>query len=104
MFESSDHWVFTGKKLIHQGEEGRLKIDLESLKVGQTVGCLVSEEGNLHLIVDGNNLGMVWSQLPAKNQRTLWGFVDVYGTCKKIRSEFSYGRLVIGIYICIKVA
>ena len=83
--------------MIHQGKEGRLKIDLESLRVGQTVGCSVSEEGNLHLIVDGKDLGVVWSRLPTKHQRTLWGFADVYGTCGKIRSAFYYGRLVIGI-------
>ena len=64
-------------------ERRGLKVNLYSLKVGQTVGCMVSEEGELHVYIDGVDNGIVWTGLPA--YKAFWGSAEVCDCTTKIQ-------------------
>ena len=49
------------------------------------MGCLVTQTGELHFFVDGKHVGKGWSGVPV--DKPLWGIVDVYGKCSKIRAQ-----------------
>ena len=44
----SDYWIMYSDGVYHNDEWRELKVDLDSLREGQTVGCMVSREGELH--------------------------------------------------------
>ena len=58
-----------------------------SLREGQTVGCMVSREGELHVYIDGVDNGIVWTGLPT--HKPFWGVADVHGCIKKIQIHVS---------------
>ena len=63
---------------------------MESLKVGQTVGCSINKDGELRYFIDGRDQGVGWSGLPL--DKPMWGFADIYGLARKIKSEFLCGK------------
>ena len=67
-----------------------MDFNLESLRVGQSIGCLVNKEGELRYFVDGKDQGVGWTGLPT--DKPLWGFADIYGLARKIKSEFLCGE------------
>ena len=73
--DHSDYWILT--------ERRHLKVDLNSLREGQTVGCMVSREGKLHVYIDSVDNGIVWTRLPT--HEPFWGVADVCGRTKKIQ-------------------
>ena len=73
--------------------EKRVDFNLESLRVGQTVGCRVTKEGDLHYYIDDDDKGVGWSGLPT--DKPMWGFADIYGLARKIKSEFVFGELIV---------
>jgi hypothetical protein len=78
------HWLLWGTTLRHKKKRKRFA-DLTLLREGQTVGCLVTQTGELHFFVDGRHVGKGWSGLPV--DKPLWGLADVYGKCSKIRAQ-----------------
>lgn len=86
------HWLLWGASIRHKKKRRRFH-DLTVLQVGQTVGCLVTQTGELHFFVDGSHVGCGWSGLPV--DKPLWGIVDVYGKCSKIKADI----LSDGMYI-----
>ena len=50
------------------------------------MSVLITEYGELHLLINDNDVGVIWKDLPT--DQPLWGIVDVYGKLKKIRAEF----------------
>jgi len=60
------------------------------LHVEQSVGLLLTRDGDLHLFVDGKHREMVWSGLPT--DKPLWGAADVFGVCAKIKADILRGK------------
>ena len=60
--------------------------NLDKLKVGQSVGCCVTRNGELRYFIDGVDQNIVWTGLPTN--RPLWGIADIYGFAIKIKSAF----------------
>ncbi len=85
MSRSSKYWILSTSTVHHddQAERVHFNPNLESLRDGQTVGCLVTETGELHYFVDGKDQGVGWNGLPV--DKPLWGFADIYGRTTKIR-------------------
>ena len=81
--DHSDYWILTGSTVYHNGKRRKLKVNLNSLREGQTVGCIVSREGELHVYIDGVDKGIEWTGLPT--HKPFWGVADVYGCTKKIK-------------------
>ena len=79
----SNYWILDYNTVHHNGEWRELKAKLDSLREGQTVGCMVSREGELHVYIDGVDKGIVWTGLPT--HKPFWGVADVYGCTKKIQ-------------------
>ena len=75
----------------HQGREKIVEFNLYDLKVGDTIGCSIHEDGTLHYYVNGKDRGVGWDDKLPVNQ-AVYGIVDVYGRVTKIRSLFYYGK------------
>ena len=49
-----DYWILYSGSVYHNNQKRNLKVDIESLTEGQTVGCMVSrEDRKLHICIDG---------------------------------------------------
>ena len=84
------YWLQQARTVCHSNQENIVSINLEDLHVGQSVGLLVSQDGELHLFVDGKHREMVWSGLPT--DQPLWGAADLFGRCAKIKADILYGK------------
>ena len=69
--------------------------NIDNLNTNQTIGLLISSDAHLHIYVDGRHITAV-SGLPVDSH--LWGAVDVFGLCTKIKSELLSGELD-GVYL-----
>ena len=81
--DHSDYWILIGSSIYHNDQKRDLKVNLKSLRVGQTVGCMVSREGELHVYIDGVDKSVVWTGLPT--HKPFWGWADVSASTKKIQ-------------------
>ena len=91
-------WHYTGRSLRHDGSSAEFPHlpSLLELSTHQTVGLLISTNGQLHVYIDGRHSECIASGLPIN--KPLFGAVDVLGNCTKIKSEFLSGELD-GVYI-----
>ena len=55
----SDYWILDSNTALHNGKKRELIVNLRSLKEGQTVGCMISREGELHVYIDGVDIFLV---------------------------------------------
>ena len=85
-------WNYRGRTLYHkkQAREFSDLPDLNNPTPGQTVGLLVTSNGQLHLFLDGQHRKKIATGLPV--DKPLWGAADVYARCTKIKSEFLIGE------------
>ena len=91
LYRSSDYWILSASTVHHSGQERKVDFNLEHLRVGQTIGCVVSKDGEMKYFVDGKEPGHVgWTGVPT--DKPLWGFADIYGLARKIKSEFLCGK------------
>ena len=81
--DHSDYWILAGSNVGHDGKRRELNVYLNLLREGQTVGCMVSREGELHVYIDGVDKGIVWTGLPT--HKPFWGVADVFARTKKIQ-------------------
>ena len=58
----------------HYTEKRKLTCNLCGF-IGSTIGCHVSETGELHLHLNGRDVGVAWEGLPT--DQPLWGFVEI---------------------------
>ena len=88
----SDEWYYRGKRLYHnQSSTEFLSMpSLHDLSIHQSVGLQVSTNGQLHLFIDEQHVECVATGLPVNIP--LWGVMDVYGNCTKIKSEMLSGE------------
>ena len=74
----------------HNGEARKVHFDLNNLKVGQSVGCCVTRNGELRYLIDGVDQNIMWTGLPTN--RRLWGFAQIIHGRALIKSEFFFGE------------
>ena len=79
-----------GNAIHHNGQVKSVTISFDDLHVGQSVGLLVTRDGDLHMFVDGKHREMVWSGLPT--DQPLWGAADVCAKCAKIKADILCGK------------
>ena len=91
-------WYYSGQSLCHDGSYTKFPHlpSLRELSTHQTVGLLISTNGQLHVYIDGRHSECIASGLPVN--KPLFGAVDVCFECTKIKSEFLSGELD-GVYI-----
>ena len=95
----SHEWNYKWSSLWHNTMEISTDLpDLKHLQPHQTVGLLLTAEGHLHIYHDGRHTKNVATGLPVNHH--LWGAVDVYGNCIKIKSELLSGELD-GVCMCL---
>ena len=90
---SDNEWLYKDRVLIHSAEETDFP-HLESLDIispGESVGLLLTATGSLHIYFNGKLVERIATGLPVN--QPLWGVVDVYGTCIKVKSEVLGGKL-----------
>ena len=92
MYSQSErrYWLLRSSKIYHIDQNKAISINTWDLHVGQSVGLLVTRDGDLHLFVDGKHREMVWSGLPT--DQPLWGAAEVYGQCAKIKADILCGK------------
>ena len=84
-------WYYGGKWIWNNGKKCSPELaDITYLNTNQTIGLLISSDTHLHIYLDGHLITTV-SGLPVDIH--LWGVVDVYGRCTKIKSELLSGEL-----------
>ena len=83
-------WFWCGTDLKHNGEARKVHFDLNDLKVGQSVGCCVTRNGELRYFIDGVDQNIAWTGLPTN--RPLWGVAHVENGRALIKSEFFFGE------------
>ena len=92
-------WYYYGQLLLHDGSSTNFPHlpSLHELSTQQTVGLLISTNGQLHVYIDGRRHSeCIASGLPVN--KPLFGAVEVCAKCTKIKSEFLSGELD-GVYI-----
>ena len=84
---SNNEWYYCGNTLYHNHSSTNYSHlpSLDDFNIGNNVGLLVLPNGELHLFLDGKNSAKVAAGLPV--HKSLFGVVEVYGTCTKIKSE-----------------
>ena len=93
-------WNYCGRTLFHNNQSRQFP-DLPSLidlTRGQTVGLLVTTNGQLHLFLDGRHRKEIATGLPVDTP--LWGAASVFGKCIKIKSEILSGESGGVDYVC----
>ena len=84
-------WNYWNKSLSHKGLLYFSDLpSLYDLSRGQSVGLLVTPNGQLHLYLDGQHRKMIATGLPVNVP--LWGAADIHGPCIKIKSEILSGE------------
>ena len=102
LYKSKNYWILSASTVHHKGKEKKVEFNVEELKVGDTVGCSIHEDGTLHYYVNGKDRGVSWNDKLPTNE-AMYGFADVYGAVRKIRSLFHYGKhsfSVLSFYFC----
>ena len=84
-------WVYGGKWIWNNRKTCFPELPyIGNLNTNQTIGLLISSDTKLHVYLDGHRITTV-SGLPVYSH--LWGAVDVFGRCTKIKSELLSGEL-----------
>ena len=93
-------WNYWDSTLFHNKQERDFPDlpSLDDLTRGQTVGLLVTTNGQLHLFLDGQHRKEIATGLPVDTP--LWGAADVNGNCTKIKSEILSGESGGVDYVC----
>ena len=96
---NNNEWYYDGNTLYHNHSSTHYSPlpSLHDFKVGDQVGLLLLPNGELHLIFDGKKSAKIATGLPV--HKSLFGAVDVWGTCTKIKSEILSGQLD-GVCLC----
>ena len=90
---SNNEWYYCGHTLFHNhSTTGYSHLpSLHTFNIGNNVGLLLLPNGELHLFFDGKKSAQLATGLPV--HKSLFGAVDVWGRCTKIKSEILSGEL-----------
>ena len=86
-----NYWILIYNTVYHHGRAKKVPFNTYRLKVGDTIGCSVHDDGTLHYYINGIDKGISWDDKLPTNQ-TMYGVVGVWGRHKSIRSLFHYGK------------
>ena len=88
-----DQWYYSGLSLYHNRKQTTFPDlpSLDELRTQQRVGIQITENGELNLFLEGNYMKTVATGLPV--HQAIFGVVDVYNNCTKIKSEILSGEL-----------
>ena len=89
---SPNYWILYSNAVYNCNQMRPLTFNLNSLSVGQSVGCSVTSNGELHCYIDGKFQCVGWTGLPT--DRPYWGVADVYANTTKIKSEFVFSKFI----------
>ena len=92
LLPSSNYWILSSNGVINSNEKRQLTFNLNDLSVGQSVGCSVTLNGELHCYVDGKFQCIGWTGLPT--DIPYWGVAEVYANTTKIKSEFVFSKFI----------
>lgn len=75
-------WLFHADSVYDCGKKVKENcgINLDALTVGQTVGVKIDQYSMLHLVIDGEDRGAVFRDLPS----ICYAVVDLYGQCEQV--------------------
>ena len=93
IYAGSHEWNYWIQSLYHNREGTHFPHlpSLDDLKTQEQVSLMVSTDGELHLYINKKHVQMVTTGLPVN--QAIWGAVDVYARCTKIKSEMLSGEL-----------
>ena len=91
-FSSPNYWILLVNAAYNYNQKKQLTFNLNDLSVGQSIGCSVTSNGELHCYIDGKFQCVGWTGLPT--DRPYWGVADVYRPVMKIKSEFVYSKFI----------
>lgn len=58
---------------------------------------MVNKDGELKYFINGVDQGVAWTGVPT--DKPMWGFADIYGLARKIKSEFLFGEFVLNNFV-----
>ena len=97
-------WIIEDHSIYHNTRErlgrGRMIPGLPylyDLTPGQSVGVTVTPKSKLHIFFNGIHLGQIGNDIPVDTP--IWGVVDIYGDCTKVKSEILSGESCGVVYI-----
>ena len=95
-----NEWIYWNRIIYHNncGREFPDLTSLDDLTPGQTVGLLVTSNGQLHLFLDGQHCKKIATELPVDTP--LWGVASMYARCTKIKSDILIGESGGVHYVC----
>ena len=91
LYANKNYWILSVSTVHHKGRCKEVKLSINDLKVGDTIGCSIHKDGKLHYYVNGKDRGVGWDDILPTNQ-AVYGIVNVYGRVIKIRSLFHFGK------------
>ena len=96
---SSDEWYYEGNTLYHNLSSTNFSHlpSFHGRNDDDKVGLLLLPNGELHLLLDGKHFAKFATGLPV--HKPLFGAVDVYARCTKIKSEILSGEFD-GVCLC----
>ena len=89
----SDEWYYEDQSLYHDREQTDFPHlpSLNTLRTGERVAIQITDTGKMNIYLNGKFSETIASDLPTDTR--LYGAVDVYGPCSKIKSELLSGEL-----------
>ena len=89
----SDEWYYEDRSLYHNRKQTPFPHlpSTRDLRIGERVAIHISDTGKMNIFFNGKFSETIASDLPTDTH--LYGAVDVYGLCYKIKSELLSGEL-----------
>ena len=90
---ASDEWYYRDQSLYHNRKVTDFPHlpSLNDLRTGERVAIQITDTGKMNIFFNGKFAETIASGLPTDTH--LYGAVDVYGRCSKIKSELLSGEL-----------
>ena len=90
---SRNYWILKYSSVYHHDRKKQVQFHTRDLKVGESIGISIHDDGTLHYYINGIDRGICWDDSLPTNE-AVYGVVDVYERHKKIRSLFHYGKYI----------
>ena len=89
----SDEWYYRNRSLYHNRKQTPFPHlpSTRDLRIGERVAIQITDTGKMNIFFNGKFSETIASDLPTDTH--LYGAVDVYGLCSKIKSELLSGEL-----------
>ncbi len=90
------HLLYTSNTSLYYKGKGlcELGLDTEDLRVGDSLGMLLTLEKEVHWFMNDVWRGCVRVE-DYPLDTPMWGVVDMYGRCKQVKAEICTGKLLL---------